>query len=627
MIVKNEAHIIKETLQSVSKYIDYYVISDTGSTDGTQTIIKKYFDSINIQGEIHQDEWRDFGYNRSLALKHCSGKGDYAFVIDADDLIMGNLVLPENMTADSYMLKFGKGFEYMRQQIFKIDRNYRYIGVLHEYPTCDGEQNIVNIDGNYYINSRRLGSRNLNVSAVDKYKRDAEILLKALETEPNNVRYVFYLAQSYKDSNQNEKAIEYYNKRVSMGGWDEEIYYSLLQIPLLKERIGTYSKNEIKEDLLRAFFARSSRIESLYHLSRICNEEKSWYQAIHYCNLANRIPRSKDKLFCDNSIYNYKLEEQAGITLYYLNDYQASYKVLTDIMRKIDDVDIIRKNEFNVKWSVDKISKTLTDYSKEQVNNITQRLINPLNKQDITITITSCKRLDLFMKTINSFMNCCSDISVVKDIICIDDNSTLRDKVVMQKLYPFVKFVFKNEYQKGHAKSMNWILDNVKTKYILHLEDDWQFFMKDNYITKALSVLEKDNKMLQIVFNRNYANKLTREHIDFYNPDDKIHDNIYINHNYIDLSQPEKWNDFAGKHPGKKTNVHWYGLSFNPSIINLQELRKNGRFDETDGIFFEKEFAKKCFDNGYKVCFMKYISSIHIGDGDNAYKLNGMKQF
>jgi glycosyltransferase involved in cell wall biosynthesis len=70
MIVKNEAHIITETFDNILKYIPltYWVISDTGSTDGTQEVIKDYFKSKNIGGELFQDEWRDFGHNRTLAL-------------------------------------------------------------------------------------------------------------------------------------------------------------------------------------------------------------------------------------------------------------------------------------------------------------------------------------------------------------------------------------------------------------------------------------------------------------------------------------------------------------------------------------------------------------------------------
>lgn len=59
MIVKNETHIIRECLESVAPYIDYWVISDTGSTDGTQELITKFFEEKGIPGELHQDEWRD----------------------------------------------------------------------------------------------------------------------------------------------------------------------------------------------------------------------------------------------------------------------------------------------------------------------------------------------------------------------------------------------------------------------------------------------------------------------------------------------------------------------------------------------------------------------------------------
>ena len=65
MIVRNESHIIKECIQSVAKFIDYYIICDTGSTDNTKEIIKEYFDSQNIPGEIHDDQWENFGANRT----------------------------------------------------------------------------------------------------------------------------------------------------------------------------------------------------------------------------------------------------------------------------------------------------------------------------------------------------------------------------------------------------------------------------------------------------------------------------------------------------------------------------------------------------------------------------------
>ena len=107
MIVKNESHIIHECLESIHHLVDYWVVSDTGSTDGTQDIITKFFKEKGIPGEIHQDEWKNFGHNRTLALRHCDGKADYAWMIDADDRIQGTFRVPDDMTADGYVLRMG----------------------------------------------------------------------------------------------------------------------------------------------------------------------------------------------------------------------------------------------------------------------------------------------------------------------------------------------------------------------------------------------------------------------------------------------------------------------------------------------------------------------------------------
>ena len=66
MIVKNEAHIIRRCLESVRDFIDYWVIVDTGSTDGTQQLIRQLMG--DIPGELHARPWKNFGHNRSESL-------------------------------------------------------------------------------------------------------------------------------------------------------------------------------------------------------------------------------------------------------------------------------------------------------------------------------------------------------------------------------------------------------------------------------------------------------------------------------------------------------------------------------------------------------------------------------
>ena len=237
MIVKNECHIILNTLTKLLNKINftYWVISDTGSTDGTQNIITSFFNSYNIPGELHQDEWKDFGYNRTIALNHAFNKTDYLLIFDADDEICGNFILPNPLSEDNYHLQFGNeyGINYTRPLLINNRLKWCFKGVLHEYLDSYGiHRNFKIIEGNYFTISGRSSNRNMD---PNKYLNDAIVLEKAFDESIKNNdtlfnRYAFYCANSYNDSNNPEKAIEWYKKTLKLNGWIQEKYVSCIKI-------------------------------------------------------------------------------------------------------------------------------------------------------------------------------------------------------------------------------------------------------------------------------------------------------------------------------------------------------------------------------------------------------------
>jgi len=167
MIVKNEAHIIRETLEGVMNCVKlhYWVICDTGSTDGTQELIINFFKECGIKGELKQHEWKGFDINRTMAFDAADGKANYMWVIDADDVPRGKFVIPKKMYHDKYNLNYRSGtMAYVRPQLFKSGLGWEYIGVLHEFaePRKKDVPSCGHIEGDYYIDSRRLGDRSLH---------------------------------------------------------------------------------------------------------------------------------------------------------------------------------------------------------------------------------------------------------------------------------------------------------------------------------------------------------------------------------------------------------------------------------------------------------------------------------
>ncbi len=323
MIVRDEAHVIEECLDSVSDHIDYWVICDTGSEDATAGIIQGYFDEKGIPGELHRHEWRDFGHNRSLALDLVRGKARYAWVIDADDYLVGT---PDftGLEAGSYDLfyRLGDNCAYWRRQIFRMDLPWEYRGFVHEYPHCDVLSDVARLGGDYHIEARRLGGvRNRD---NEKYARDVALLERAYGDNPHDARTVFYLAQSHYDHGNLRMAEHWYRRRADMGGWDEEVFFSMLRVGLALEAQGA-SFNAVRSALLDAWEFRPQRAEPICHLAGLCRQEKRWHQAYLYAREAVQTPYpEQDALFVDESVWAWRAADELAIAAYWTGRFAES---------------------------------------------------------------------------------------------------------------------------------------------------------------------------------------------------------------------------------------------------------------------------------------------------------------
>lgn len=332
MIVKNEAPVICRCLESVKDLIDYWVIVDTGSNDGTQKVIKKFLN--DIPGELHERRWKNWGETRSEAFNLARGKGDYILFMDADDILQ----LDEgcnfgNFEKDLYTFWRGNhNCSYLKPQIVRGDLPWKWIGVTHEYLTCDQPYSDTILEGAHYIT---LDDGATHKTGVAKYWKNVELLEDGLKQEPGNSRYMFYLAESYRCCNEKGKALEWYQKRVEQGGWAEEVYWSKLQIAHMLNEMGTPYPIVI-EAYKDAFNYRPHRVEAPYYMAAIFNQNGQYVKAYEMLKMAAVLPKlqERDWLFNEDWIKQYGLDFQLSIAAYYIGSYEEALASCDQILQK-----------------------------------------------------------------------------------------------------------------------------------------------------------------------------------------------------------------------------------------------------------------------------------------------------
>jgi tetratricopeptide (TPR) repeat protein len=663
MIVKNESHVIEETLKNIYSYIpfDTYAISDTGSTDSTKDLIKAFFDEKGVSGEIHDDEWIDFGYNRTIAFRHAFQKADYAFVWDADDRIHGLFKLPEILDADYYQFTFRNGdTEYVRSQLFNNHKRWKYVGVLHEYPACE-EPNVgkpISVIGNYTFSSNRTGARNKDPL---KYQKDADILDQAFykaveEKDPIQNRYAYYCAQSYRSAKNSEKAMEFYKKVIDLkDSWFQEKYNSCIEVYTILEELKR--EQEGISYLIESYKYDKTRVEGIYRLIKYyCIKGQpevalafygliqDWYEHRYDPNTLS------SRLFAKKPEYDFYLpyymiiiadrlkKRELGVRMYqrifdrgyipgqwwahnliynlqfFLSDLPANLDFLYKMITYVDHLSLKLEHRIIIERAINHFRPFLGAPLSIPFNKVVNSTVK------VMMTFTTCKRLDLFQQTVNSILRTWTDFDQVDLVFCVDDNSSDEDRATMRSSFPWIEYYMKSAEQKGHRESMNIIwnkLGEVKPDYWIHLEDDWLFFKPEAYVSRGILSLNKykDQNVHQIVFNRNYGVVYS----DMCRVGGKLLEPGLLLH--------EKREGLVGKNCG-----YWPHYSLQPSILRTETILNLGNYDSPN-TSFERDYADKYYAKGYKTAFFNAMYSVHIGkqhwetDGKNAYALNDEKQF
>lgn len=357
-ICKNEAHVIEKMLNSVKTITDLIVVNDTGSTDGTQDIIKKFGQENNIPTYVFERPFDDFEKSRNHAMqmlrdtvKELGWDSDkvHGYWIDCDETMIIDPKFNKNQfTKDLYMINTYIGqMKYTRNTFFKVSKAFRWYGPIHEFIVCDDKNITSGLAEGLSVDVKMTGaSWQGNIPA--KYKAHAFVLEKYIDNDRSDPRWIFYTAQSYHDSaslpdnkEENEerlrRALRYYKERTTRpDGYHEEIYYSQYRVGAIM-RLIEEPWNLTHQELLKAYAIDPLRGESIKIIIDYYLQVQEWHMAYLYSKFAKvnfhgKNPYPTRLLFVDESLYTWKFAEAHAAACFYTGRMDEARSVYQEIV-------------------------------------------------------------------------------------------------------------------------------------------------------------------------------------------------------------------------------------------------------------------------------------------------------
>ena len=285
MMVKNEEKLLPQCLDSVKGHVDEIVIVDTGSTDSTVDIARKFTDKVYFH------PWEGhFSKHRNQSIKYAT-KG-WIFILDADEVLMKECAQTvresiQDESIDSVYVVVKNAFDggageavHNSIRIFRNNGKIRYEGRVHNRVVGAEASKI------YPITLLHEGYNLPPEESRKKFNRTTELLKKDIKENPQHPRSYHYLAASYLSEKMHEDAIEMAMKAIQLAdenNFEDYIYlwsHFIASLSYLK----TGCLDEAEQICLKAIHKSHNHLDSHYLLTIINYNKKNWEKLFHHSN-------------------------------------------------------------------------------------------------------------------------------------------------------------------------------------------------------------------------------------------------------------------------------------------------------------------------------------------------------
>jgi glycosyltransferase involved in cell wall biosynthesis len=394
LITKNEIHQLEACLKSLRPYVKEIVVVDTGSTDGTPEVARRYADIFEVFTECNDSEGRiiDFSMARQRSIDLATQP--WVLWVDGDDEVVGADKLNELIeTYDrerpgNNPILFMFPYEYShdergnvtclhyRERLLRPKEAFKWSSPVHEVFTPKTHSEMVKTDVVRIIHRRQ------NSGKIIEQNRNLRILQAYYAIHGDeDARQLYYLGLEYANAGDLLTSIEFHTKYVAKSGWDDEKCLACLEIVKHYNNLGNYEKAtewgfkavSVKEKWAEPYFALGRSfyfIAQKYQQSGQSQEaRRNWERSIHFFNQGLSMPSTETILFVNPMERNYDIHRYLNLALSEIGDVSKALESVNAGLRHCPDDAGLKSNqivyeEFLAKQKIEEALNTLLRIEK-----------------------------------------------------------------------------------------------------------------------------------------------------------------------------------------------------------------------------------------------------------------------
>ena len=339
-----------------------------------------------------------------------------------------------------------------------------------------------------------------------KFEHERDLLLAKVKRNPEDARSILFLAQTYFELGDFVGARRWCERRVEMGGCDEEAYYAMYRLAESMSNLGE-PWPDVEDAYLKAWEFRPTRAEALHAIAFRYRAEQQYKSAYLFAQRAAEIPFPEEDLFVPRyaDIYAWRATDEQAVCASWIGKHAEAFTLCRHMLARPDIPDPDRQRiAANRDFSVPAMLEAAAPYPET----LAQTLAAGPGQAEVTVSLIAGPDRQTTEHTINSFLNCCLDVSRVGRFLVLDTGLSTPDRAKLRKRYGFLEFARRRSSDKP-APQLAQLRAQIDGRFWLHLGEGWRFFAPENYITRLTAVLDAEPQVFQVGINIDDAVKLT----------------------------------------------------------------------------------------------------------------------